>query len=94
MICPKCGGAMKVIALCFRLARENFPSKYAFRASIFAIFIVIDITERPEVHYQRGQTGRFIGRSGYCGAAEKGISYKFALPEIDFAEGIGFPELS
>jgi len=36
---------------------------------------VIDIAARPEVYYQRGQSGRFIGRSGYRGAAEKGISY-------------------
>ena len=54
-----------------RPAREDFPSKVAFRASIF---FVIDIAARPEVYYQRGQLGRFIGRSGYRGAAEKGIS--------------------
>jgi len=30
---------------------------------IFAFFVVIDIAARPEVYYQRGQEGRFIGRS-------------------------------
>jgi hypothetical protein len=56
--------------------KREFLALNAFRASIFAIFAVIDITERPEVYCRRGQEGRFIGRSGYCSAAEKGISYK------------------
>jgi hypothetical protein len=34
-----------------------------FSGSIFAFFGVIDIAERPEVYYQCGQVGRFIGRS-------------------------------
>ena len=36
---------------------------------------MIDATERLEIYYQRGQRGRFIGRCGYGGAAEKGISF-------------------
>jgi len=34
-----------------------------FSGSIFAFFVVTDIAERPEVYYQCGQVGRFIGRS-------------------------------
>jgi len=63
---------------------------------------VIDIAERPEVSYQRGQAGIFIARSGQCGAGEKGISHKsrvnarFRLASIFFtmaqlgAESLGY----
>jgi hypothetical protein len=32
---------------------------------------VIDIAARPEVYYQRGQAGRFMGWSGYLQCREK-----------------------
>ena len=54
---------MEQESIVFRPVREGFPSEYAFSGSIFAFFGVSDIAARPEVYYQRGQIGNFIGRS-------------------------------
>ena len=48
----------------FQPARVEVPIPSAFRPYIFAFFVVIDIAERQGVYSRRGQTGRFIGRSG------------------------------
>jgi hypothetical protein len=42
---------------------RGFSVPICFSGSIFVFFVVIDIAERPEVYYQCGQVGRFIGRS-------------------------------
>jgi hypothetical protein len=46
-------------------AKRGFSVPVCFSGSIFAFFVVIDITERPEVYYQCGQVGRFIGRTEF-----------------------------
>jgi len=43
---------------------RGFSVQICFSGSIFVFFGVIDIAERPEVNYQRGQVGRFSDRSG------------------------------
>ena len=40
------------------------PIPFALRPPLFAYFAGIDIADRQEVYSRRGQTGRFIGRSG------------------------------
>jgi len=42
---------------------RRFSVQICFSGSIVAFFDVIDIAERPEVYYQYGQVGRFIGRT-------------------------------
>ena len=65
-----------------RPGREDFPSPYAFRASIFAIFFVIDITERTEVYFHRGQAGGFIGRSWNSWRPGKSKFLSFAIADV------------
>jgi len=58
-------------------------------------FRVIDIAERPEVYYQRGQSGRFIGRSGNSWGPGKSkflsVCHKRQLQVID--DPVHGPEL-
>jgi hypothetical protein len=42
---------------------RRFSVRIRFSGSIFAFFGVIDIAERSEAYYRRGQVGNFIGRS-------------------------------
>jgi hypothetical protein len=41
---------------------ERTSLHFSVQESVF--FVVIDIAERPEIYYPRGQIGRFIGRNG------------------------------
>ena len=61
-----------------RRARESIIRIY-FSGSIFAFFGVIDIAERPEVYFRRGQVGNFISMLGWKGRSKSGPSiYRFS----------------
>jgi hypothetical protein len=46
-----------------------------------SLFTIIDIAARPEVYYQRGQEGRFIGRSGNSWRPGKSKFFLSLLPK-------------
>jgi hypothetical protein len=64
-------------SVCFRPARKDFPSKAAFRASIF---VVIDIAARPAIVFHHDQEGRFIARSGHSPRRGKRNFLSLRLP--------------
>ena len=59
---------------------RGFSVQICFLSSIFAFFVVIDIAERPEVYYQCGHVGNFIGRSRNSWRHEKRKYLSFFIP--------------